>query len=258
MPKLIVKTLTGKHIRLDVEPNTTTAELKTLVLRADGIPEDQQRLIFNGYQLEDSRTMKDYGIVVSNESQQVSFQDAKVADFFASAPEARQFNGARRVIDLSKSVVLERYPSVHLVLRLRGGMMQISSGRNDFEDFNEYPEEQLPPIPDAVIFMPSEQEEEYEVILPDGRRSVIKAGRESTLESVQKRAEAAAPALSEQDLRQMTQEQLIQKYMALQQSMAKMQSAQTSHDAEWECNACTYINNGLMNRCEMCNGAKNQ
>jgi hypothetical protein len=84
--------MTGKHLRLEVEPGTTTAELKTLVLRADGIPEDQQRLIYAGMQLEDGRTMAHYGIIPNSQSQQVSFQEAKVVDFFASAPEARQFS----------------------------------------------------------------------------------------------------------------------------------------------------------------------
>jgi hypothetical protein len=105
--------------------------------------------------------------------------------------------------------------------------------------------------------MPGE-EEEFEVILPDGRRSVIKANRENTLAMIQKRAEEAAPALSEQDLRQMTQEQLIQKYLALQQSMTQMQSGAASASADWECGACTYVNSGHLRRCEMCDGANSQ
>jgi hypothetical protein len=95
---------------------------------------------------------------------------------------------------------------------------------------------------------------EYEVILPDGRRSVIRASLKDKLAAIQQRAEEAAPALSEHDLRQMTQEQLVQKYLALQQSIPKMQSGA----ADWKCVACTYVNSGHLRRCEMCDGANSQ
>jgi hypothetical protein len=50
--QIFVKTLTGKTLTLDVNPTTTLKGMKHLVQESEGIPIDQQRLIFAGHQLD--------------------------------------------------------------------------------------------------------------------------------------------------------------------------------------------------------------
>eukprot|EP01083_Nonionella_stella_P281049 956297_1 len=107
--QIFVKTLTGKTITLEVESGDDINAVKAKIQDKEGIPPDQQRLIFAGKQLEDGRTLADY-IFAGKQ-----LEDGRtLADYIFAG---KQLEDGRTLADYN----IQKESTLHLVLRLRGG-----------------------------------------------------------------------------------------------------------------------------------------
>jgi len=184
--QLFVKTLTGKTVSIEVEEGESIEDVKAKIAEKEGIPPEQQRLIFGGQQLQDAKTLDDYDVgddatlhlvlrlrggmqlfvktltgktvsIEVEEGESIEDVKAKIAEKEGIPPEQQRliFGGQQ----LQDAKTLDDYDvgddaTLHLVLRLRGGEKAKNTinkllGKGSFEVDEDFVKKNLAGLTDA-------------------------------------------------------------------------------------------------------------